>query len=135
MKARFSYTFLRGLLVWLAIIVAETIHGILRGVFITPYIGDLRARQLGVLIGSILILTIAVLTVRWINGHAREFLVIGATWVVLTVIFEVSLGLATGLSSERILADYDLRAGGMMIFGLLFMLVAPYLSARLRGVI
>ena len=126
---------LRGLLVWLVIIVAETIHGIFRGLFITPYIGDLRARQFGVLIGSLLILAIALLTVRWINGSTREFLLIGAIWVVLTVIFEVSLGLALGLSSERILADYDLRAGGMMIFGLLFMFVAPYLSARLRGVL
>ena len=125
----------RGLLVWLAIIAAETIHGILRGLYITPYVGDLRARQIGVLIGSLIIFLIAFLTVRWIHASTKQFLLIGMLWVVLTVIFEVGLGLAVGLSSERILADYDVRAGGMMIFGLLFMLVAPYLSARLRGVI
>ena len=126
---------LRGLLVWLAIIAAEAIHGILRGIFMTPYLGDLRARQFGVLIGSLLILAIALLTVRWINGSAREFLLIGVIWAILTLAFEVGLGLAIGLSIERILSDYDLRVGGMMIFGLPFMLFAPCLSARLRGVI
>ena len=120
---------------WLAIIAAETIHGILRGLYITPYVGDLRARQIGVLIGSLIIFFIAFLTVLWINASAKQFLLIGMLWVVLTVIFEVGLGLAVGLSSERILADYDVRAGGMMMFGLLFMFVAPYLSARLRGIV
>lgn len=126
---------LKGILVWLAIIAAETIHGILRGLFLTPYLGDMPARQIGVLIGSLLIIVIAYLTARWIAGRAEELLLIGAVWCLLTVIFEVGLGRAVGLPWERILSDYDLRAGGMMIFGLLFMLIAPYLSARLRGLV
>ena len=124
----------RGVAVWLAIIAAETIHGIVRRLFIAVIIGDLRARQLGVVVGSLLIFLIALLTVRWINGSPKQFVVIGVIWVVLTVIFDIGLGRGTGLSWERILSDYDLRAGGMMVFGLLFLLVAPYISAKLRGV-
>lgn len=124
----------RGVWVWLVIIVAETIHGIVRGLFVAPIMGDLRARQLGVFVGSLLIFLIGLLTVRWIDGSLKQLLAIGIIWVVLTVIFEMGLGLAVGLSWERVLSDYDVRAGGMMIFGLLFMLVAPYLSAWLRGV-
>ena len=39
----------------------------------------------------------------------------GFTWVVLTVAFEVGLGTLLGLTSERILADYDLAQGGFMV--------------------
>ena len=124
----------RGLLVWLAIIIAETIHGIVRGLFIAPIIGDLQARELGVLVGSLLICLIALLTVRWIRGSPKQLLMIGLIWAVLTIIFEIGLGLAVGHSWDRILSDYDVRTGGMMIFGLLFMLIAPCLSAGLRGV-
>ncbi len=126
---------MRGLFVWLAIIAAETIHGILRGLFIAPVLGDVRARQIGVLVGSLLVFIIALLSARWLESSSKQLLTIGAIWVGLTVLFEIGLGLAVGLSWERIRSDYDIRAGGMMIFGLLFMLFAPYLASKLRGII
>jgi hypothetical protein len=57
----------RAILVWLLIILVETIHGIARRLFLEPLVGDLRARQIGVLIGSLLILTIAILTIGWLR--------------------------------------------------------------------
>ena len=42
-------------------------------------------------------------------------------WVVLTVLFELALGTLLGLTRERMLADYDVAAGGFMAFGLLFL--------------
>jgi hypothetical protein len=53
-------------------------------------------------------------------------------WVVLTVAFEFALGTLLGLTRDRMLADYDLSAGGFMLFGLLFMLLSPMFAARLR---
>ena len=38
---------IRAFLVWLVIIAAETVHGILRGVLLVPIVGDLPARQVG----------------------------------------------------------------------------------------
>jgi hypothetical protein len=46
---------LRAALVWMLIMLAETGNGVIREVFIAPVIGAMRARQLGVLIGCILI--------------------------------------------------------------------------------
>jgi len=43
---------LRGLLVWLLIAAAETVHGILRVLLLQPYLGDLRARQLALVTGA-----------------------------------------------------------------------------------
>jgi hypothetical protein len=52
--------------------------------------------------------------------------------VLLTVCFEYTLGRLLGLTTERILADYDVARGGFMLFGLAFMLLAPALAARVR---
>jgi hypothetical protein len=124
----------RAVLVWLLIIAAESVHGTLRQLFIAPAIGDLPARQLGVFIGSAIILAIAWLCSRWLGALTfRDLLRVGALWVLLTVIFEVSLGRALGYPWERLLADYSPAAGGLMGFGLLFMLFAPALAARLRS--
>ncbi len=123
----------RPLVVWIVIILVESVHGVLRQLFLTPLVGGLPARQLGVLVGSFLVFAIALLISRWLGARTlRAQLAVGLVWVVLTVGFELGLGVVLGLPRERILADYDIAAGGFMAFGLLFMLLAPALAARLR---
>lgn len=123
----------RTLAVWLVIIGAETVHGVLRELFLTPLVGDLRARQIGVFIGSAIIFAIALAFSRWLGARSvREQLGVGLAWTVLTIGFEVALSTLLGLSRERMLADYDVTAGGLMAFGLAFMLVSPWLAAKLR---
>jgi hypothetical protein len=120
--------------VWLVMIVAETVHGVLRQMLLVPLVGDLRARQIGVVLGSAIILAVAWWLARWIGARTlRSQLAVGVVWVMLTVAFELVLGMLLGLSRERMLADYDLRAGGLMPFGLLFLALSPVLAARLRG--
>ena len=123
----------RALLVWLVIIAAETVHGILRQLLLTPVVGDVAARQIGVVIGSLIVLAVAVVFARWLCAKTlREQLAVGIAWVALTVAFEIALGAVLGFTPERMLADYDLSAGGLMALGLLFMLAAPALAGRLR---
>jgi hypothetical protein len=123
----------RATLVWMLIILVESLHGAVRAVFIAPVLGDLRARQLGVLVGSALILLIAWATSRWMGAATRQWqLIIGLWWAVLTLGFEFTLGRVIGLSWSRILADYDPSRGGFMVLGILFMVFAPMLAAKLR---
>ncbi len=119
---------------WFLIVIAESIHGTIRQLFIAPTLGDLLARQVGVLIGSVIIFAIALISIRWIGSRlfAEQFRV-GLLWVVLILIFEFSLGTALGYSLERMLSDYNIAQGGFMVFGLLFMLFAPALAAKVRG--
>lgn len=126
---------LRAFLVWLVIIAAETVHGVLRGLLLVPLVGDLPARQIGVFVGSLLILTVAYLFIRWIAARTKhQLLGVGLLWVVLTVLFEIGLGrFVLGLPWERITEDYNPTRGGFLAFGLLFMAVSPLLAARLRG--
>lgn len=127
--------FFRALVVWVVLMAVESLHGILRQLLLAPLLGDGRARQLSVLTGSLIILGITYLFVRWLRaGTVRELLAIGCLWVVLTLAFEFALGrLVFGFTWERLLADYDLRAGGLMLFGMIFLLLAPFLAARLRA--
>ena len=127
----------RALAVWLLIIVAETVHGVIRGVFLAPMVGDLRARQIGVVIGSLIIVAIATASIRWINAASAKALVaIGGLWLALTLAFEIVFGrYVAGASWERLLADYDPAQGGFLALGMLVLALSPLIAARLRGVI
>lgn len=127
--------FLRAFLVWLVIIAAETVHGVLRGILLVPLVGDLPARQIGVPVGSLIIFAVAYIFVRWIAARTRlQLLGVGLLWLVLSVLFEIGLGrVVLGLPWGRIMEDYDPARGGFLVFGLLVMAVSPLLAARLRG--
>lgn len=125
--------FLKSLLVWVVIIAVETAHGIVRGLWIQPAIGDLPARQIGVPVACVLNFLMTWLFIRWLRPTAGQALWIGALWVVLTAAFEISLGLALGLPWARIVQDYDLTQGGLMLPGLLLLGLSPWLARRLRG--
>ena len=123
----------RALLVWLLMMVIETIHGVLRNLLLVPLVGDLRARQFGVFIGSALILGIAVLLIDWIRpSSVRELLVIGAMWLALTLAFEFGLGHALGRPWNALLSDYDLTRGGLLSIGMVVLALSPWIAAQIR---
>jgi hypothetical protein len=125
---------LRGLLVWLLLAGAETVHGTLRVLFLQPHLGDLRARQLALVTGMLVIVVITTLTIRWIGAvGARRQLALGAMWLALMAAFDVSLGrFVFGYSWPRIAEDFNPAAGGYLGIAMLVLLVAPRVAARLR---
>lgn len=135
-KSKFSLVY-RSVIVWFVIIAAESVHGILRRLLLEPLIGDFRARQIGVFFGAAIIFCIACAFVRWLKAdNAKMLLGVGVLWTILTILFEFGLGrLAFDYSWERILSDYNISAGGLMLFGLMFLTFAPLLAAKVRGVL
>ena len=127
----------RGIVIWSVLISAEIVHGIVRGILLRPYVGDLRARQIGVFSGSIVFFAIALAFVRWIGAtRASQLLEVGALWLVLTAVFEVSFGrFVLGYSWERIRSDYDPSEGGLLPIGLLLLALSPYVAGKLRGTV
>ena len=128
---------LRSLVVWTVIILAESIHGTARALFLQPYVGDLQARQIGVITGSIIIFVIVFALIRWVGARTvSQLLRIGCLWVVLTLAFEIGLGrLVMGYSWERIISDYNIVQGGLLSIGMVLLLFAPVVSAKMRGLI
>lgn len=127
--------FVRGFLVWLVIIFAESLHGTARRFFLEPYVGEFRASQIAVFTGVAIILAIAWASVRWLHARSRsQLLGVGLLWLVLTLGFELLLGrLILGYSWERIGAEYNLLKGGLMPIGLLVLTVSPLVVAKWRG--
>ena len=124
----------RAIAVWLVLIGAEIIHGIVRSIVLMPRIGDQRAQQIGVFTGSLMNLGITRVFIPWIGANSARALVgVGVVWVVLTVVFEVTFGRLVMRSSwERLRSDYDLAHGGLLPLGLVALAGSPLVAAGLR---
>jgi hypothetical protein len=120
--------------VWVILIIAEIIHGILRRMFILPVVGMVVGSQVGVYIGSALIMTIVYCASPYLHFQtARQRLNVGLLWLVLTLIFEFSFGyFVAGSSLESILLDYNLFAGGLLPFGMLILAFSPFFASRIE---
>jgi len=119
--------------VWLLIAVLETVHGIVRGRWLAPALGEPVAQRLGFVVGCVLVMAVAWATSHWLGAATRRAqLQVGALWLLLMLGFELLIGRAQGFGWERIAAAFDPRQGGLMLFGLLLMLLAPMLGARWR---
>lgn len=127
----------RAFALWLAIAVAESLHGVARNLWLLPVVGPQRAHQIGLAVACMLIFAIAWVGIVWVcggrDGNTAQRLQIGLFWVVLMLGFEFALGIALGVPIARIAADYDPREGGLMLLGMAFLFLAPTLAAKARG--
>jgi hypothetical protein len=126
----------RAFLIWLLIALAEVLNGIVRVRLLNRRVGDRRARQIGVLTGSALILVITWLTLPWLKaGTMQELLSVGLFWLMLMLAFDIGFGRWVFRATwGRIFAEFDVRRGGFLGFGMLVVLLAPLVVAKLRGV-
>jgi hypothetical protein len=124
----------RALFVWFVIIAVEFVHGALRAIFLVPLVGDFRARQIGVFSGSIFILIVAWLFIRWLDApNTKSLLHVGFLWLVLTLGFEFSFGhFVFHRSWQDLASDYDVRQGGLLLIGMAVLMFSPVIAARLR---
>jgi len=125
---------MRALSVWALILAVEFAHGVARTLWLLPRVGDLPSRQIGVVVGSALILVITGLTVRWIAAASRrQWLLIGTLWVALMLAAEVVLGrFVFAYPWSRITEDFDLSRGGFLGIGMVVLLLAPLAMAMAR---
>lgn len=126
----------RALGIWVALLVTESAHGIVRRLVLEPQLGDLRARQVSVFTGAGLIVLVLWLTLRWLGAHTRRrWWQLGLLWLTLTLAFELGLGRALGASWDRIASDFNPRQGGLLGFGMLVIGFAPRLLAARCGLV
>ncbi len=125
---------MRALSVWVLILAVEFAHGVARTLWLIPRVGDLPSRQVGVVVGSTLIVLITGLTVHWIAAASRrQWLAIGTLWVALMLAAEVALGrCAFAYPWSRIAEDFDPSRGGFLSIGMLVLLLAPLSMAIAR---
>ena len=128
---------LKSIIVWLVLILAESLNGTIRMLWLVPTLGALRAHQLSFVMASILILTIAILFVRWLHAtRVSQLLSVGVLWLLLTVAFEIVLGrFILGYSWEQIAVDYNVLQGGLMPFGMVWLTLSPLIATKIWDIL
>ena len=125
----------RYLLFWLILAVVAVANGILREFTYGPYLSNLAAHQVST-VTAIVLIGGAVWTLNrfWPIGSAKEALIIGVCWLVMTVVFEFGFGhYVAGHSWSKLFADYNLLTGRVWSLFLAWITAVPYVTWRLAN--
>ena len=127
----------RALIVWLGLVVLAVANGGVRDTWIAPALGDTTGRAISTVLLSVLILGATWLLVAWVGPRtAADAWRVGALWLALTLAFEFLGGhFLFGRPWPELLADYDVRRGQIWPLVLVVTAVAPYVTARARGLL
>lgn len=119
----------------LALAGAEMLHGIARTLLLARRLGARRAKQWSILSGSALAFGVCWLLVPGLGlRDAGALVALGLFLAAFMAAFDVAVGrLAMKLPWRTVLAEFDLRAGGLLPLGLLALAAAPLLVMAARG--
>lgn len=114
---------------------AETLHGIARTVLVVPRLGKERALKLSALTGSLLAFAICWWRVPSFGLQgAGPHLLLGLGLALFMAAFDLAIGrFVMRKRWPKLWPDFDPRTGNYLLFGLLFLCVAPLLVHALRG--
>ncbi|HEX5025234.1 MAG TPA: hypothetical protein VFV68_08170 [Agriterribacter sp.] len=118
---------------WVPMIVIAIANGMLRQFALMNYMNQLSAHQLSTLIlialcSMYIWLVFPLLDIK----SVKQAVLTGAIWVVLTILFEFSLGRLVNRSWESLLQDYNIIEGRIWPFFLYCLLFLPYVVYVLK---
>ena len=119
---------------WLPGIPIAIINGSIRTYIYSEYLIALKAHQLSVLSFVILFGLYVWLVFPWLRLKSRkDSFIIGANWVLFTILFEFIFGhFAMGHSWETLFHDYNLFSGRLWVLVLVWILLAPYVIFQIK---
>lgn len=126
--------FLKYFLAWFPMLLLAIANGALREFVFKKYMGEPAAHQLSTF--SLLLLFaiyIGFIMKRVPPVSAKQAILIGLFWLLLTLLFEFGFGRYRGSSWEKLLADYNLLKGRLWILIPLWVAIAPYIFFKLRN--
>lgn len=125
---------LKGLAVWLGILVLAMANGVLRETVLLPWLGAPSVLILSGVLLSALILAVAYASLPWLQlRQTWQRLAVGLGWLVLTLVFEFSFGLWQGKSRAELLMPYTFKDGNLWPLVLAVTVLAPSIAARLKA--
>jgi hypothetical protein len=124
----------RAIALWLAILAAAVMNGVLRQALLAPSLGRPAGFVLSGLLLMALIFLIALAGIRaCCNGLTPGCCWrVGLLWFVLTLLFETVFAQLRGQSWHEVAAGYAFADGNIWPLVLAFTLVAPWLAGRVR---
>ena len=125
---------LKYIIAWVPMVVIAILNGILREAIFTKYLAELRAHQAST-VSLIFFFTIYLWAVTriWKPESENQALCIGLIWLGMTILFEFGFGhYLMGHPWSKLFHDYNLLAGRVWVFVLLWVAIAPWLFYRIQ---
>jgi hypothetical protein len=121
-------------LFWLPMIVLAFVNATLRELVFVKHFTMLAAHQLS----TITLMLLCSAYTWWVYPKlhlqsAKEALTTGVVWMLLTVVFEFSLGRSIGKSWDFLLQDYNLFAGRIWLVFLFCLSMLPYVVYSVKS--
>jgi len=116
--------------IWFIFVIAAILNGVLRNSFITPKVGEHAGHVISTIIFICVILmgTYLFISNLKINYTKTDLLLIGAFWLILTILFEFVFGhYVMAHSWNKLFADYNILKGRVWSLVLLTTFIAPLL--------
>lgn len=127
---------IKALIIWSGILVLAIANGMLRESFLIPALGAPSALVLSGLLLSAVILGVTYYSLPWLQVTSPTGLfAVGLEWLALTLVFEFSFGRWQGKSWPELLEAYTFKDGNLWPVVLAITVLAPYITAKLRGLI
>ena len=126
---------IKSLPTWLMIIPLAVLNGALRDFALHPLLGWYALPVSGVLLCGMIVLLTWLRVPRFGNCGLRQLVLVGVVWAVLAVIFECLLGVALNRPWVDLAAAYDLRSGNLWLLVVVCVGLAPWLAAKMRGIV
>jgi hypothetical protein len=119
---------------WFGLLIVAMINGGLRDALYKSAVGELAAHQISTLTGIILFaLVIWWMTRLWRIESSQQAWTIGSLWLAMTVCFEFGFfHFVAGKSWGELFEAYNVLAGRVWVFLLIWVLTAPYVFWRAR---
>ncbi len=122
--------FLYALGIWFIFVMVAILNGALRDSFLAPKVGEYAGHVIStvILICVILVVTYLFISNLKIAYTKTDLLLIGAFWLILTILFEFIFGhYVMGNSWSTLFADYNILRGRVWSLVLLTTFIAPLL--------
>jgi hypothetical protein len=124
---------IRYFLFWLPMILIAFLNATLRELVLNKYFQPLTSHQINTLTLSILCAIYIWTVYPFLKiTNKNQALIMGGLWVILTVLFEFSLGLSLGKSWSTLLEQYKITSGQVWILFLFVLSILPYIYYKIR---
>ena len=82
----------------------------------------------------VIVMVVSVLLIGWTRLTGTTALLrLGVLWALLTFVFEIIVGLLRGLDAGQLWTEINPLAGGLMLYSLAVLLLAPLAARRLKS--
>ncbi|MBK7383893.1 MAG: hypothetical protein IPI81_11280 [Flavobacteriales bacterium] len=129
--------FWKSIVFWFVLMVLAIVNGTVRVKFIIPAVGETLGLVISTLLLCALILFATGLGIGWIGATTTwQAWSVGLLWLGMTLAFEFGAGHYLFKKSwHELLLDYDLLKGRIWVLVPIVTLLAPWIMAKLRGLL